>query len=265
VIFGAGAAGLGVTRQIKAQLAEEGVGPDRQAEVVAVLDRSGLVIDDGRIRDPYKRTFAWPAALAQKHGVDGANGRSLHDVVRAWRPTMLIGLSGLRGAFDERVVREMAAHVERPVIFPSSNPSANSEAQPADLYAWTDCRCLVATGSPFRDVDCGGRRFRVGQGNNVFIFPGLGLGALAVRARKVTDGMTNAASKMLASLVTPEERAEGLLFPSVTRLQSVSFAVAIAVAREAVRAGVADWPEGEIEQAVSQARWDPDYPVYESS
>jgi len=227
-----------------------------------ILDR-GLVVDDGRIKDPYKRELSWPAALAREMGFEGADGRSLHDVVRKWRPTMLIGLSGLAGAFDEPLVREMAAHVERPVIFPSSNPSANSEAKPADLYAWTGCRCLVATGSPFADVVCDGKRFRIGQGNNVFVFPGLGLGALAVRARKVTNGMTNAASKMLASLVTAEERDLGLLFPSVTRLRSVSFAVAVAVAGEAVRDGVSTVAADAIEQAVAQAMWDPDYPEFE--
>jgi malic enzyme len=175
---------------------------------------------------------------------------------------MLIGLSGVAGAFDEQLVREMAAHVARPVIFPSSNPSANSEARPADLYAWTDCRCLVATGSPFGDVECGGQRYRIGQGNNVFIFPGLGLGALAVRARKVTNGMANAASKTLAALVTAEERAAGLLFPSVARLRSVSYTVAVAVAREAVREGVASMADDRIEPAVKQTMWDPDYPEF---
>jgi malate dehydrogenase (oxaloacetate-decarboxylating) len=263
LIYGAGAAGLGVTRQIKTQLAEEGVDAERRAAVVAVLDRSGLVIDDGRIRDPYKRELSWPVTLAQSAGLDGREGRSLYEVVHKWHPTMLIGLSGVTNAFDERLVREMAAHVARPVIFPSSNPSANSEAQPADLYAWTDCRCLVATGSPFRDVECDGKRFRVGQGNNVFIFPGLGLGALAVRARKVTNGMANAASKTLAALVTADERDVGLLFPSVTRLRSVSYAVAVAVAHEAIREGVATIDEDAIEQAVKQSMWDPDYPSFE--
>jgi malate dehydrogenase (oxaloacetate-decarboxylating) len=264
LIYGAGAAGLGVTRQIKTQLAEEGVPSEQAAGVVAVLDRSGIIIDDGRIKDPYKRELAWPGALAKAAGLDGGNGRTLFDVVQTWRPTMLIGLSGVPGAFDERLVREMAAHVERPVIFPSSNPSANSEAKPGDLYTWTDCRCLVATGSPFGDVVCDGRLYRVGQGNNVFIFPGLGLGALAVRARKVTNGMANAASKTLAALVTPEERSAGLLFPSVVRLRSVSFAVAVAVAREAIREGVARALADElIDAAVKQTMWDPDYPEYE--
>jgi malate dehydrogenase (oxaloacetate-decarboxylating) len=188
--------------------------------------------------------------------------RGLHDVVSRYKPTMLIGVSGVAGAFDERLVREMAKHVERPVIFPSSNPSSNSEAVPADLYAWTDCRCLVATGSPFRDVECGGRRFRVGQGNNVFIFPGLGLGAIAVNARRVTNGMTNAASKILAALVTLEERESGLLFPSVTRLRAVSYDVAVGVARQAVEEGVASVPPHEIERRVLEAIWEPDYPEY---
>jgi malate dehydrogenase (oxaloacetate-decarboxylating) len=176
---------------------------------------------------------------------------------------MLIGLSGVPGAFDEPLVREMAAHVDRPVIFPSSNPSANSEARPADLYTWTDCRCLVAAGSPYPDVDCGGRRFRVGQGNNVFIFPGLGLGALAVRAKKITNRMTNAASKTLAFQVTAEELSSGLLFPSVARLRAVSVHVAIAVAREAIREGVACVPEDTIEREVEATMWDPDYPLFE--
>jgi malic enzyme len=131
------------------------------------------------------------------------------------------------------------------------------------LYGWTDCRCLVATGSPFRDVECGGRKFRVGQGNNVFIFPGLGLGALAVKARKVTNGMTNAASKTLAAQVTAEERDAGLLFPSVTRMRTVSVEVALAVARQALQDAVADVEEAEIERLVRQTIWEPDYPEYE--
>ena len=263
VIFGAGAAGLGVARQIKAQLAEEGVDKAQRLAVVAVLDRNGLLVDR-RGNDAYKQELAWPPALASAQGLGDPNARTLCDVVQRYRPTVLIGLSGVGGAFDERVVREMAAHVERPVIFPSSNPSANCEAKPADLYAWTDCRCLVATGSPSRDVECGGRKFRVGQGNNVFIFPGLGLGALASRARRVTHGMTNAASKTLASQVTDAELEVGLLFPSVARLRAVTIEIAVAVARQAVRDGVADVPADEIEEQVRLTMWEPDYPEYEA-
>lgn len=263
VVFGAGAAGLGVARQIKAQLAEEGAAADRCDATVAVLDRGGLIVDDGRTVDPYKRELAWPVALAAERGLGEPGQRTLYDVVRQFKPTMLIGVSGVAGAFDERTVREMAAHVDRPVIFPSSNPSASSEAKPADLYAWTDCRCLVATGSPFRDVDCGGRRYRVGQGNNVFIFPGLGVATIATNARKVTAGMTNAASKALAAQVTAEELASGLLFPSVSRLRSVSLQIAFAVARQAVADGVTDAAESEVEELVRRTVWTPEYPEYE--
>jgi malic enzyme len=262
VILGAGAAGLGVARQIKAQLAEEGVPAERRADVVAVLDRNGLVVADGPLRDAYKAELAWPVELAREHGLDGGRGRTLFDVVQRYRPTIMIGLSGVAGAFDERVVREMARHVERPVIFPSSNPSSISEAVPDNLYRWTDCRCLVAAGSPFPDVVCGGRRYRVGQGNNVFIFPGLGLGALASRAGKVTASMTNAASKTLASLVTSDELAQGLLYPSVSRLAAVTFDVALAVARQAVHDGVAAVPETGLERAIRATMWTPDYPTF---
>jgi malic enzyme len=262
IVFGAGAAGLGVTRQIKAQLADEGVRGDDQAAVVAVLDRSGLLVSDGKPMDDYKRALAWSTERASALALAAPNDRGLFSVVSKYRPTVLIGVSGVAGAFDEGVVREMARHVERPVIFPSSNPSTSSEAVPADLYTWTDCRCLVATGSPFRDVDCGGRRYRVGQGNNVFVFPGLGLAAIAADARKVTDGMTKVASEALAAQVTEAERASGLLFPSVSRLRDVSFEIAVAVVRQAVREGVAQVAPDDIERLVRQARWLHEYRDY---
>jgi malate dehydrogenase (oxaloacetate-decarboxylating) len=262
VIFGAGAAGLGVTRQIKAQLLDEGVVGEQQTGVIAVLDRNGLLVDDGRPMDEYKHALAWPAARAAALGLAAPTERSLLDVVRKYRPTVLIGLSGVAGAFNEAVVREMAKHVDRPAIFPSSNPSASSEAVPADLYRWTDCRCLVATGSPFPSVDCDGRVYRVGQGNNVFIFPGLGLAAIAANVRKVTDAMTKVASEALAAQVTSEERAASLLFPSVSRLRAVSFEIAVAVARQAIKDGVAGCTLPDVERLVREARWSHDYPDY---
>jgi malic enzyme len=262
VIFGAGAAGLGVARQIKAQLVDEDVLGDRQAGVVAVLDRGGLLVHDGRPMDDYKRALAWPADLAAELGLADPTRRSLLDVVRRYRPTVLIGLSGVARSFNEAIVREMAAHVDRPVIFPSSNPSSISEATPADLYAWTDCRCLVATGSPFPHVECGGRVFRVGQGNNVFIFPGLGLAAIAANAPRITDSMTKVASEALAKQVTSEEREAGLLFPAVSRLRMVSFEIAVAVAHQAIQDGVAVAAHDDVERLVREARWSHDYQDY---
>jgi malate dehydrogenase (oxaloacetate-decarboxylating) len=262
VVFGAGAAGLGVTRQIKAQLVDEGVVGEAQAGVVAVLDRGGLLVGDGRPMDDYKHALAWPADRAAALGLADPSRRGLLDVIRKYRPTVLIGLSGVARSFNEQVVREMAAHVDRPIIFPSSNPSSISEATPADLYAWTDCRCLVATGSPFPNVECGGRVYRVGQGNNVFIFPGLGLAAIAANASRITDSMTKVASEALAAQVTAEERAVGLLFPSVSRLRSVSCEIAFAVAHQAIQDGVADVAHDDVERLVREARWSHEYPDY---
>jgi malate dehydrogenase (oxaloacetate-decarboxylating) len=262
VIFGAGAAGLGVTRQIKAQLVDEGVIGEQQAAVIAVLDRGGLLVDDGRRMDDYKHALAWSAERAASLGLSNPAKRGLLDVVSKYRPTVLIGLSGVARSFNEQIVREMAAHVERPIIFPSSNPSSISEATPADLYAWTDCRVLVATGSPFPNVECNGRVYKVGQGNNVFIFPGLGLAAIAANASRITDSMTKVASEALAKQVTNEEREQGLLFPAVSRLRAVSFEIAVAVAHQAIQDGVADVAHDDVERLVREARWSHDYPDY---
>jgi malate dehydrogenase (oxaloacetate-decarboxylating) len=262
VVFGAGAAGLGVTRQIKAQLVDEGVVGADQARVVAVLDRGGLLVDDGRPMDDYKHALAWPVERAAELGLAEPTARSLYDVVRKYRPTVLIGLSGVARSFNEQIVREMAAHVDRPIIFPSSNPSSISEASPADLYAWTDGRVLVATGSPFPNVEHNGRIHRVGQGNNVFIFPGLGLAAIAANASKITNSMTKVASEALSKQVTSEERAAGLLFPAVSRLRSVSFEIAVAVAHQAIQDGVAEVAHDDVERLVREARWSHDYQDY---
>ena len=157
----------------------------------------------------------------------------------------------------------MARHTPRPIIFPCSNPTENSEATPEDLFEWTDGRCLVATGSPFADVEYGGRLHRIGQGNNVFIFPGLGLGASAVQARVVTDEMIDAASRALADQLTAEERAAGQIFPAINRLRAVSFAVAVAVGRRAVESGVGRSYGGALEDTIARRVWEPRYPSFD--
>jgi malate dehydrogenase (oxaloacetate-decarboxylating) len=261
VVLGAGAAGLGIVRQVRAQLAEQGVAYEDRVRAVAVLDRKGLLVDGVAILDAYKRELAWPLELAAEYGLGEAGQGALAQVVERYRPTVLIGVSGQRGAFDEHVVRTMARHVERPIIFPSSNPVSNSEARPEDLIRWTEGRCLVAAGSPFPDVDYDGRRLRIGQGNNVFIFPGLGLAAIATRSRSVTDGMIAAASHALAEQVTAADRESGLLFPSVERIHAVSLAVARAVAERAVADGVAA-ACADVEAALEREAWEPGYREY---
>ena len=262
VVLGAGAGGLGIVRQIRAQWSARGVAERDQQARVAVLDRKGLIVESEET-DAYKRELAWPAELARHHGLEARSRRDLAHVVAALKPTILIGASGHGGAFTEAMVREMARHTPRPIIFPCSNPTENCEARPDELFKWSDGRCLVATGSPFPDVEYGGRRHTIGQGNNAFIFPGLGLGASAVTARMVTDGMIDAASRALADQLTAEERAAGQIFPAIDRLRAVSFAVAVAVGRCAVETGVGRTSAESVEDAISRRVWEPRYPKYD--
>ncbi len=262
VIHGAGAGGLGVARRIAAVMHERGMSLEERHAAIAVLDRGGLLAEDREIADAYKRELAWSKDLATANGMPDPAHRDLADVVAHYRPTVLLGVSGQGGAFTEDIVREMAQHVERPIIFPCSNPTENSEATPVDLFRWTDGRALVATGSPFPDVVHAGRTFEIGQGNNVFIFPGLGLAAVALGARSVTKGMIDAASEAVAAQVTFDERARGLLFPAVERLREVSLAVAVAVGQRAVDDGVAEATDEPVEARIAAQVWEAAYSEY---
>ncbi|MGI9343368.1 MAG: NAD-dependent malic enzyme [Gammaproteobacteria bacterium] len=262
LILGAGAAGLGISRQIRVAMAAEGIAGDDLLHSIAALDSKGLIVDDGGVRDAYKQEMAWKPERAAELGLDG-QGADLLATCRAFKPTVLIGTSGQRGAFTEEVVREVAAHVERPLFLPISNPTDLSEAEPADVYAWTDGKALVAAGSPFPPVRRGDREIPVGQGNNAFIFPGLGLGATEAGATCVTDSMFYAAAKALATCVTDEELESGLLYPTIDRLNPVSRVVARAVMQDAAEQGVAeDLTSAEIERRLEAATWSPAYPEY---
>jgi malic enzyme len=260
VIHGAGAAGIGIARLLRSALERAGLRGEALTAAVANLDSRGLLVDDTAIADAHKREFAWPAALAEKRGLGSERRRDLLGVVRALKPTLLIGVCAERGAFSEPIVREMARHVERPLVFPMSNPTSCSEATPADVIAWTDGRALVATGSPFDPVSWGGRTIEIGQGNNAFVFPGVGLGVLVSHAHKVTDSMFLAAAEQLAAEVSDEQLAAGSLFPRVRELRRVSARIAEAVVRAARQDGVGrPIPDAEIAPAVADAMWQPDY------
>jgi malate dehydrogenase (oxaloacetate-decarboxylating) len=221
------------------------------------VDAEGLVVDSDV---EYRRGLSWPEDLAAAHGLGHGRPRDLGAVVAALRPTALLGASGVSGLFSEGIVREMARHVERPILFPLSNPTANAEADPADLLRWTEGRALVATGSPFPEVTVGGRRQRVSQGNNAFVFPGIGLGALVAEAPAVTDGMFAAAANTLAALVDEDDLARGLVFPPMRDLRAVTVRVAEAVVREARDHGQGRaLADAAIASAVRSAMWDPVY------
>jgi malate dehydrogenase (oxaloacetate-decarboxylating) len=187
----------------------------------------------------------------------------LYDVMANARPTTLIGVSGQAGAFREDAIREMARHTERPVIFPLSNPTSRSEASPVDLLAWTDGRALIGTGSPFPPANWNGKPVAVDQTNNSYIFPGIGLGVLAVDARHVTDAMFMAAAKALAAISPARHDKTARLLPPIPELRSVARAIAIAVAEQAVKDGVAKAVGAKtIERRVADAMWEPAYQPY---
>ncbi len=258
VILGAGAAGIGIARQIRDALERAGLAGEQLTRSLALVDVGGVLARDGQPLDHFQLPFAWPAELARACGLAGPHG--LEAVVRAVKPTVLIGACGQGGAFGKEVVEAMTRHVERPVIFPLSNPTSQSEAVPADVIAWTRGQSLVAAGSPFEPVSHRGREIRIGQCNNAFIFPGMGLGALVTEAREVTDRMFRCAAECLAEQVPEEDLAAGALYPRVRDLRRVSTRIAEAVAREARDAGVGTpLADDAIPRAVAEAQWKPVY------
>jgi malate dehydrogenase (oxaloacetate-decarboxylating) len=257
VIFGMGTAGTGIADQLTAAMVADGVPEAEAVRRLWAVDRQGLLMRDTTgITDSQRRYARDPAETA---GLGTAGGIGLAEVVARVHPTVLIGTSARAGAFTEAVVRDMAAHVKRPVILPMSNPTALSEATAADLIRWTDGRALVATGSPFGAVDYGGIHYQIGQANNALVFPGLGLGLIAARARRVTDGMLLAAARTVADLVDISAPGAALL-PQVADLRETSVAVAVAVARAAEAEGVASAPlDADLTGQMRALMWEPRY------
>ena len=267
VLAGAGAAGIGIARLIGLAMAAAGMSHTEIRGAVVLVDSSGLVHEGRADLSVDKAEVACPAEIVARRGLARGRGTAadagLLDVVRAFAPTILIGTTGTAGSFSEPIVRTMAAGTARPIILPLSNPTAQSEAEPADLLGWTEGRALVATGSPFPAVELAGRRHEIGQANNVFIFPGIGLGAIVAEAREITDAMFVIAAETLASAVGTERLAGGALYPSVTDLRPVSRAIAVRVATEAVRAGLSPLPAAtDMEALVDGAMWWPAYTPY---
>jgi malate dehydrogenase (oxaloacetate-decarboxylating) len=265
VIHGAGTAGLGIADMLRDVMVGAGLSPEEATRRFWCLDRQGLITDD-RLADllDFQRPYARPAAeVADWTRTGVGQGPSLANVVAHVHPTMLIGTSTQAGAFTEAIVRQMAAHVERPVIMPLSNPTSRAEAVPADLIAWTDGRALVATGSPFDPVVHEETTYRIAQANNALVFPGLGLGVAVVRARRVSDRMLAAAADAVAGLSDAGIRGAPLL-PPVDNLREVSATVAVAVAGAAVADGLADVALDDPIQQIHQAMWQPEYPRVEA-
>jgi malic enzyme len=260
VYVGAGAAGVGIGRLIATAMTEQSGDPGRTREAQVFVDSQGLVHEGRTIADAHKRPFALPAEALARYGfkTDGEHG--LLEVVARVKPTVLIGTTARPGMFSEGVVREMARHVERPIILPLSNPTSKTECTPEEAIRWTGGRAIVATGTAFGPVLYNDKRHVIGQANNVFIFPGVGLGCILARAPVVNDSVFLVAARRLASLVAKERLDTGAIYPDQSELRLVAARIAEAVVREVSRHGpVPPLSDEATAEFVSRAMWYPDY------
>jgi malate dehydrogenase (oxaloacetate-decarboxylating) len=261
VIFGSGTAGIGNADQVRAAMMAGGLSQEEATRHFWCVDIQGLLTDNmgGTLRD-FQVSYARPAAEVSSWNHDKPGGGiSLAEVVRQVHPTMLIGTSTAPGTFTEAIVKNMAAHTERPIIFPLSNPTTLMEASAADLITWTDGKALVATGIPSRPVTYKGVTYAIGQANNALLYPGLGLGTIVARARLISDGMFMAAAQAVAGLVDVQQPGASLL-PLVENLRAVSATVAVEVATTAAAEGLARVQLSDVVQQVQNAMWQPEYP-----
>jgi malate dehydrogenase (oxaloacetate-decarboxylating) len=261
-IFGAGSAGCGIAGLLMAAMVEAGVDAKTAARRFFMIDQDGLLLEGMNAITTFQKTFVQDRSMVASWPLEQPGRVTLLDVVRNARPTTLIGVSGQPGSFSEQVVRAMAENNRRPVIFPLSNPTSRAEATPSDVQRWSDGRAVVGAGSPFPPLIRDGRSVAVDQTNNSYIFPGVGLGAIAVQARRITDTMFMAAAKALAALSPARNDPGGNLLPPVTALREVAVAVARATAVQARREGLTDFTEDEIEAAIHAKMWSPKYLPY---
>ena len=262
VLVGAGAAGIGIARLVRLAMLDDGMEEDAIRRALVLVDSLGQVHDRREDLDETKRELALPASAFTDYGFT-TEYPGLVETIERVRPTVLVGTTGVGGVFGEPVLRAMAAGTARPIVLPLSNPTSAAEATPVDVLRWTDGRAIVATGSPFDSVEVDGVRHEVGQANNVFVFPGLGLGAIAAEARFITDRMFLLAARTLAAAVSDARLAGGAIYPAVGDLRAVTRAIAIGVAREAVESGLAGiGPDDDIEATIDGAMWWPAYVPY---
>jgi malic enzyme len=262
VYAGAGAAGVGIARLVRVALREECSDETQIKQAQVFADRHGLLFEGRSIKDPHKLEFALDAAGLERYGFSGASYKLL-DVVRHVKPTVLIGTTAQTGYFQEELIREMARHVDRPIIMPLSNPTSKAECTPAEAIHWTEGRAIVATGSPFAPVEYEGKKHVIGQGNNVYVFPGVGLGCIVSEAHEVTDQVFLVAARTLVECVDQQRLESGAVYPDQSQLREVSRRIAVEVVRQARTDGVGRMiPDDAIGDLVEKAMWYPEYRSY---
>ena len=262
VFVGAGSAGCGIAEQIVVAMTDQGLSEAEARARILMIDREGLIIDDMAGLADFQQRLAQPRAAVADWSGDLA-GDALRTVIDNAQPSVLVGVSGQRGLFSKEVIQAMHARCSAPIVLPLSNPTSRVEATPAEILAWTEGAALVATGSPFDPVSIGGRSVPIAQCNNAYIFPGIGLGALAARADTITDTMLMAASRALAENSPLGVNGEGALLPRLADVRELSQSIAIAVARQAQIDGVAlSSSEEAVRESVRRNFWYPRYRRY---
>jgi malate dehydrogenase (oxaloacetate-decarboxylating) len=260
VVVGLGQAGAGIAFHIQSKLREEGLSEEDIRRRIYALDVDGLVCEDWPKLEPHMRPFAQRRAAVTGWKLDSPGKIGLSDVVRNARPTVLIGVTAQPGLFSVDILRAVVEHEDRPVIFALSNPTSKSECTPEEAFSATRGKALLATGSPFPPVQAEDKKIKISQVNNMFIFPGIGLGVLVSKAPKVTDKMFLAASRALSDMVSSETQAQGRLLPETRDIRKASFRVALAVAKEARDSGFGRLVSDEqLEGIIRKAQWMPHY------
>ena len=264
VLQGGGQAGCGIAALMAEAMVKEGLSREEAYKRFYIIDINGLLKEDTPDLEDFQKVFRQNAAALAGWKLDNPGGNiSLMDVVRNVPATVLIGVSAQSGAFTEQIIREMASKVERPIVCPLSNPTEKVEARPEDIIAWTDGRAVIGTGSPFAPIEYKGKSYNIAQINNSYVFPGMGLGAIAVKAQRVTDGMFIAVAKALAAM-SPELKKTGAgLLPPIADMRDISCKLAVALAKQARDEGLTEkLTDAQIEQMVNDKMWVPTYKEY---
>jgi malic enzyme len=260
LFIGAGEACTGIARLLAAAMREAGSTPEEIEASRLAFDSLGLLREGSKVSDPHKLELVASRAILSRHGLDRLDSPTPEEVVRGFRPTILVGATATPGAFTQAMIAEMARHVDRPIVMPLSNPTSRAECTPREAIAWSGGRALVATGSPFADVVHAGTRHVIGQANNVFIFPGVGLGAILSEIQRIDEAIFLVAARTLASLVGDERLKQGALFPDTSELRKVSAQIAAAIVRYASSERVGHhMAEADVDALVSDSMWYPEY------
>jgi malic enzyme len=260
VFMGAGEACSGIAQLLETAMREAGASAAQIRASRFVFDSRGLLREGSEFDDPHKRALAAPREVLAHYALDGLEAPTPEDVIRLVKPTLLIGATATPGTFRQAMIEEMARHVERPIVLPLSNPTSKAECSAHEAIAWSAGRALVAAGSPFADVVYGGTRHVIGQANNVFVFPGVGMGAILSEIAEIDEALFLVAARVVANCVREERLAQGALLPDVSELRAVSAAVAAAVVRYASEREIGrHFADGEVEPSVAAASWYPDY------